>query len=1297
MRENCGMDNLSLSPPVLSFLTRNIEESAEKTVNDLDESENFFMSPPVTSKLFEKEASTWKFENEKECKNTQKRKFSEIDEQCNDNQENGKENMSSDLMYMSLSKEEYSISSSPSWISTLKISPTLVGTRTNTTENTSGIGSLDTTWNDNTKENVEIQVEQIKVNQKAVLNDGIMSENACVGDDIFLSPSLITRKAVKKVTWSGVKDIAMISQSTPIISLEEKKATSDANNIKFDSDDIKTNRKLRERSTVNKSHSSYEFTDTTVFEEIQNFPNDGSLSPVMTSGYRSDVNTPNMTGIWENQEDSLENMSENWLTETALKYCKQKASHLQQEPCDSTRLRILIKGEVQNEEPQQHCDFKSSSSDMLHSVARDICENKRKQSSINCESRKKVKTESCNEESQRYSSELINMDTLTQIPFEELDNFDCCRRILTANTEYKTEVSDEKNINCVILDPSEISCKDNFVGFHTALGKEIKISDKSLEVAKKMLEDNGEVKKVGQKLMSSPINSRVGEKDNKLDLSTNPVKQSSNNIERCKYHEYYFAGFQSCLDKNVEVSDKSINATEKILETEVLLHELNQDHKLSVSCQKGLRKKVGMSEESLKAAKRVPDDKCTAKSLEQGSELVGSAEGSGKEVQISENSMETVQKAFDFDDLAKQPKQEQNFRTFQTGSGKEIEISEESLKAAKRILWDESLAKLPTQEKKFVGFQTCLGKKVEISNESWKAAKKILEDNSVKQPNEVSNFSRLQPGSGKKVKMFEESLKTAKKKFREERTTKPTEQESKFVCFQTGLGEKVEVSEESLKAAQKLFDDDNSVKQTNSLRFQIGPGKKVEIPEEPLKATKKILDDDELSIKPPEEVGKLTKFQAGLRKKYEILNDSVKAVTEVFYKETSSKSRDEERKFAEFQTGSGKMVEISEESLKAVKQIFNNESSIKPLEQESKLINVQTALGKKIKTCKDALNVAKKIFDNESSAEPTDQESKFVGFQTGLGKKIDISEDSLKAVKEIFDDKISTKSLDYKSKSTGFHTGLGKKAKICEDPLKAAKNTFDKESSVKPTEQNSKFVGFQTSLHLGKKVETSGDPLKAVKKVLENYESLKKPSYESDVTVLQTQQGKKVEVSEDSSKSFKKLTENNLTTSTQENMWLGFKTGQGEKIDVSDQSLNYVKKIFENGSASQLQTSNNNFVSSELRSETVLIPKNVLCNLKEIIDDLCVISVKQENSFIKVPIEKLEMLEQSLQKLYPNNSRESTQTQKHSSLDTKRIEEVDGVQHNIRELTTNGIGINGKTWLTCFSLEDCTLLRYFIV
>ena len=1210
------MDNLSLSPPVLSFLTRNTEENLEKTVNDLDESENCFMSPPVTSKLFEKEASTWKLKNEKEQKNAQKRKFSEIDEQCINDQENKKENMRSDLMYMSQSKEEYSVSSSPSWISTLKISPTLVGTRTNTTENTSGIGSLENTWNDNI-ENVEARVEQGKVNQKAVFNDGIMSQKACSEDDLFLSPTLITRKVVKKVTWNGVKDIAMISQSTPIISLEKKKATSEANSIKFDLDDLKTSRKLRERSTKNKCHSSNEITDTTVFEDILNFPNDGSLSPVMTSGYRSDVKSPDMTGIWENQEDSLENMSENWLTDTTLKHSKQKANYLREESCDSTRLRILIKGQVQSEEPQQHCDLK-------YSLDRDIGENKRKQSSINCKSRKKLKTESCNKESQRYCSELINMDTLTQIPFEELDNFDCCRKIVAANTEYKTKVSDEKSINCVILDPSEMSCKNNFFGFHTALGKQIKMSGKSLELAKKILEDNGDVKKVGQKPMPSLVNSNMGKKDtNTSEFSANPVKQPNSNIDQSEYHGHYFTGFQSYLDKNVEVSDKSINATKKILETDVLLHELNEDHKLSASCQKGLRKKVGISEESLKAAKTVSNDRCTAKSLEQGRECLGSAEGLGKKVEISEDSLKTVQKAFDFDDFAKQPKQDQNFSAFQTGLGKEVEISEESLNAAKRIMRDESLAKSSTKEKKFVGFQTCLGKKIEISNESLKAAKKIFEDNSVKQPNQVGNFLRFQTGEGQKVKIVKESLKIAKKIFREERTTKPTEQESKFVGFQIDLGEKIEISEKSLEAAQKFIDDNNSVKQVNSLKFHIGPEKKVEIPEESLKATKKIFDN-EFSTKPPEEVGKVTQFQTGLRKE----------ATEVFYNETSTKPREEERKFAGFQTGLGKTVEISEESLKAVKQILDKESLIKPLEQQSKFTEFKIALGKKVEICKDALNVAKKISNNESLAEPTEQGSMFVGFQTGLGKKVDISEDSLKAVKKIFDDKNSTKPLELERNFIGFHTGLGKKVEICEDDLKAAKKIFDNKSSNKPTEQKSKFVGFPTSLE--KKVEISGDSLIAVKKVHENDQSLKKPSYESD------------------------------------------ETDQGEQIDMSDESLNSVKKIFENGSASQLQTSSNNFVSSELRSETVLIPKKVMCSLKEMIDDICAISAKQKDSFIKVPIVKLKMLEHSMQKFYPNNSKESTQTEKFNSLDTRRIKEVDGAQQNMRELTANGIDINGK-------------------
>ena len=49
-----------------------------------------------------------------------------------------------------------------------------------------------------------------------------------------------------------------------------------------------------------------------------------------------------------------------------------------------------------------------------------------------------------------------------------------------------------------------------------------------------------------------------------------------------------------------------------------------------------------------------------------------------------------------------------------------------------------------------------------------------------------------------------------------------------------------------------------------------------------------------------------------------------------------------------------------------------------------------------------------------------------------------------------------------------------------------------------------------------------------------------------------------------------------------------------------------------------------------------------------------------------------------MQKFYPNNSKESTQTEKFNSLDTRRIKEVDGAQQNMRELTANGIDINGK-------------------
>ena len=661
----------------------------------------------------------------------------------------------------------------------------------------------------------------------------------------------------------------------------------------------------------------------------------------------------------------------------------------------------------------------------------------------------------------------VNMDDLTQIPVEDLND---CGNCLTLGTNFNKK-------SPLLVE----SLKTDSSGFQTGIDKIVDVSEETLEAARNMFED---------------------------DMT---IANHNNNVE---------IGFCTGRGKKVEVSEKSLKAAKKIFEDDPTIQNPNKNVETGFcGFQTGHGKKVEVSEKSLKAAKKIFEDDTTIqnpnKNVETG--FCGFQTGHGKKVEVSEKSLKAAKKIFEDDTTIQNPNKnvETGFCGFQTGHGKKVEVSEKSLKAAKKIFEDDTTIQNLNKnvETGFCGFQTGHGKKVEVSEKSLKAAKKIFEDGTtIQNPNKnvETGFCGFQTGHGKKVEVSEKSLKAAKKIFEDGTTIQNPNKnvETGFCGFQTGHGKKVEVSEKSLKAAKKIFEDDTTIQNPNKnvetgfCGFQTGHGKKVEVSEKSLKAAKKIFEDDTTIQNPNKNVETgFCGFQTGHGKKVEVSEKSLKSAKKIFEDDTTIQNlnKNVETGFCGFQTGHGKKVEVSEKSLKAAKKIFEDDTTIQNPNKnvETGFCGFQTGHGKKVEVSEKSLKAAKKIFEDDTTIQNPNKnvETGFCGFQTGHGKKVEVSEKSLKAAKKIFEDDttIQNPNKNVETGFCGFQTGHGKKVEVSEKSLKAAKKIFEDDTTIQNLNKNVEtgFCGFQTG-H-GKNVEVSEESLKAAKRLFEDDTTISNP------------------------------------------------------------------------------------------------------------------------------------------------------------------------------------------------------------
>ena len=407
---------------------------------------------------------------------------------------------------------------------------------------------------------------------------------------------------------------------------------------------------------------------------------------------------------------------------------------------------------------------------------------------------------------------------------------------------------------------------------------------------------------------------------------------------------------------------------------------------------------------------------------------------------------------------------------FTTASGRGVPISSKALENAKRLLSEEDSDAPPTTATppNQFGFTTASGKSISVSSKSLKVAKELFKDDEApptittlnRAPNLVSvttptvtptNHLGFTTASGKEVTVSGKSLSVVRELLSEEappitahttvsrvgvcsEVTMPTKHAPPTnIGFTTASGKRVNVSEKSLKAVKGIFSDDETpppeapppvtlAPLTMNIGFTTASGKTVPISEKALEAVKGIFAENKAppsgTLTPPTPMDTLATptnigFTTASGKEVPVSREALQAVrglladTEILLPLAPPTHELVPPTNIGFTTASGKNVAISEKSLQAVKGIFSDTETpptvVTPiLAPPTNKLGFTTGSGKEVRVSDESLKTIRKLFsdDNTPEAPPTH----LVGFTTAGGKGVAVSSESLEVAKSIFDD-----------------------------------------------------------------------------------------------------------------------------------------------------------------------------------------------------------------------------------------------------------------------------------------------------
>ena len=256
-----------------------------------------------------------------------------------------------------------------------------------------------------------------------------------------------------------------------------------------------------------------------------------------------------------------------------------------------------------------------------------------------------------------------------------------------------------------------------FLGFLTASGNKVEVSEHSLKVVKQLLHQSSPAT-----TMTSPQASSVSQPQavmRKADCAA-PKEEGTR-----------FPGLQTASGSRVEISEGSLLAARRTLHSDT-------------SCTQG-------------PTQRGP---CGG--------FPGLQTASGSTVEISEASLKAARRTLHSDtscSYTQGPTQRGprgGFPRLQTASGSTVEISEASLKAARRTLHGDASCSDTTARGSFPGLLTASGSRVEISEASLKSVREVIHGEQAGSSVPGSKYPGLMTAKGEKVNITEDALRAAK-------------------------------------------------------------------------------------------------------------------------------------------------------------------------------------------------------------------------------------------------------------------------------------------------------------------------------------------------------------------------------------------------------------------------------------------------------------------------------------------------------------------------------------------------------
>ena len=338
------------------------------------------------------------------------------------------------------------------------------------------------------------------------------------------------------------------------------------------------------------------------------------------------------------------------------------------------------------------------------------------------------------------------------------------------------------------------------LGFQTASGNKVEVSEHSLKVVKQLLHQSSTAT-----TMTSPQTPSVSQPQavvRKADGAA-PRKEGTR-----------FPGLQTASGSTVEISEGSLSAARRTLHSDTSCSYIQGPTQRGPrgsfpGLQTASGSRVEINEDALKAARRTLHcDASCSDSTARGS-FPGLQTASGSTVEISEDALKAARRTLHCDASCSDSTARGSFPGLQTASGSTVEISEDALKAARRTLHCDASCSDSTARGSFPGLQTASGSTVEISEDALKAARRTLHcDASCSDSTARGGFPGLQTASGSTVEISEDALKAVREVIHGEqaRSSVPG---SKYPGLMTAKGEKVNITEDALRAAKSTMQLDS--------------------------------------------------------------------------------------------------------------------------------------------------------------------------------------------------------------------------------------------------------------------------------------------------------------------------------------------------------------------------------------------------------------------------------------------------------------------------------------------------------